>query len=146
MSIFRPKTVSDIMTRSLVTLYEDDKLEIIESGLHRYRFRHLPVIDAKGRLLGLVTQRDLLRASPSSLEPDAQQRRHALWARFRVADIMTRDVLTATPDLPLHDAGCVMRDKKLGCLPVTALDGPLLGLVTEADFLNLAVTLLDRWT
>jgi CBS domain-containing protein len=146
MSIFRPRTVSDIMTRSVVTLFETDRLDIIETGLQQYRFRHLPVVNERGKLIGLVTQRDLLRAAPSSLEPELQARQQALWSRFRVADIMIREVLTAPPDLPLHDAGAIMRDRKLGCLPVTEPDGKLVGVVTEADFLNLAVTLLDRWT
>ena len=145
MGSFRPKDVADIMSRKLVTLFEGDSLGIIEQGMSHYRFRHLPVIDQQGRLVGLVTQRDLLLATPSPLEERPDARKLDLWKRFRVADIMTRGVLAVAPDLPLRDAASIMRDKKLGCLPVTNAEGLLVGLVTEADFVKLAVELLDRW-
>jgi CBS domain-containing protein len=145
MTNLRPTIVADLMSRKLVTLFETDALEIIEGGMQRYRFRHLPVVDAQGRLVGLVTQRDLLRVSASSLEPGATERTRELWALRRVADIMTREVTVVASDLLLVEAGRLMRDKKLGCLPVTDDAGLLLGLVTEADFVGLAIELLERW-
>lgn len=53
-----PKTVGELMTREVMTLYEEDNLDRIEEGMNRFRFRHLPVVDGK-RLVGLVTHRDI---------------------------------------------------------------------------------------
>lgn len=139
----RPRVVADIMTRRVVTLIETQGLQPIAPGMQRYRFRHLPVIDEEGKLVGLVTQRDILRASASDLEDDAAGRTQSLHERFTVADVMTRDVVTVGPDTPLAQAGRLLWERKLGCLPVTEDDGVLVGIVTEADFVMLAVRLLE---
>lgn len=141
MSEPRPELVRDIMTREVVTLYEEDNLEKVEEGMQKYRFRHLPVVD-DGRLVGLVTQRDILRASASPMEPGGAQRTRVLKQQLFVRDIMQSEVSTVRAETPLQEAGKIMLDAKLGCLPVVNGDGNLVGIVTEADFLKLALRLL----
>lgn len=138
-----PKLVSDIMTREVVTLYEEDNLRGVEEGMNRFRFRHLPVVD-DGKLVGLVTHRDLLRMAASELEPGAAVKTAAIQERLFVRDVMQRDLVTVREDTPLLDAGRVMWNSKLGCLPVVGPEGKLVGIVTEADFLKLSLWFLEH--
>jgi len=136
-----PKLVRDIMTREVVTLYEEDSLTGVAEGMQRFKFRHLPVVD-DGVLVGLITHRDLLSVAASSLEPGNEQKTHRLQQGVFARDVMHRDVITVGEETTLAEAGQMLWDKKLGCLPVVDADQKLLGIVTEADFVKLAVRLL----
>ncbi|MBI4951731.1 MAG: CBS domain-containing protein [Myxococcales bacterium] len=129
------------MTREVVTLHPADDLTGVEEGMRRLRFRHLPVVEGD-KLVGLVTQRDLLRIAASSLEPGAPEKTRALVARHLVRDVMQQELVTVREDTPLAEAGELLWDHKLGCLPVVRADGGLVGIVTEADFVRLALDLL----
>lgn len=133
------KTVGELMTRDLVTLKETQNLALADELLRLHRIRHLPVV-REGKLVGLITHRDLLKAaSQKGLDPATQ----ASWA----ADIMNREVKTVRPDTSLRDAVKVMLDNKFGCLPVVGDNGALLGILTEADLVRYAQQLigdLDR--
>jgi CBS domain-containing protein len=123
-------TVSSIMSReSLVTLQEGESLEDAGQYLRLAHVRHLPVVH-KGNLVGLLTQRDWLRALMGHSPADA-------WKIF-VRDVMTRDVQTVTPDTPMQEAVALMLDNKFGCLPVVDPKRRLLGIVTETDLLRFA--------
>jgi CBS domain-containing membrane protein len=136
-----PKLVRDIMTREVVTLYEEDSLTGVAEGMQRFRFRHLPVVDDNA-LVGLITHRDLLRVAASSLEPGNEQKTQRLQQGVFARDVMRRDVITVGEETTLAEAGQLLWDKKLGCLPVVDADQKLLGIVTEADFVKLAVRFL----
>jgi CBS domain-containing protein len=133
------KTVGELMTRDLVTLKETQNLALADELLRLHRIRHLPVV-REGKLVGLITHRDLLKAAAQKgLDPARQP----LWA----ADIMNREVRTVRPDMSLRDAVKVMLDNKFGCLPVVGDNGNLLGILTEADLVRYAQQLigdLDR--
>ena len=121
--------VGELMSRDVVTLTEVETLAHAQRCMSRGRLRHLPVIREGGRLVGLVTHRDLLAASFSvfaEIEPDEQH----------------RDVVSVTPETPVADAARILLCNKYGCLPVVDSDGRLVGIVTEADFLRLTVRLL----
>lgn len=137
----KPTLVRDVMTREVVTLFPEDNLEKIDEGMRHFRFRHLPVVD-NGKLVGLITHRDLLRVAASSLEHGGAQKTHAINRSTFVQQAMQVDVVSAREDMPLLDAGRLMWAQKLGCLPVTKDDGTLVGIITEADFLKLALVLL----
>ncbi len=137
-----PRVVADIMTQRVLCLLEEENLELIGRGLDRFRFRHLPVIDG-GKLVGIVSERDFLRASVSSLDPDHALKDTNLKRNIFVAEIMTRDVVSVRPDTPLVEAGRILRERRFGCLPVTDRDGTLVGIVTDSDFIRLALTLLE---
>lgn len=135
------KTVADAMTRKLLTITEQDLLGNLDGAMHRFRVRHLPVVDGDGRLVGLLTHADLLHAA-SSVFSDREADRNALIARATVGTIMQREVLTVEPSSPLVEAGKLMWDSKIGCLPVVQADGKLVGIITEGDFIAIAVQLL----
>lgn len=137
----QPHTVGDVMTRKIVTVTEKDALENIEEGMHRLRFRHLPVVDRRGKLVGLLSHRDLLHAAPSWLS-EAGAEHDAVMKQLRVGRIMQHEVLTVQPEDPLVEVGKLMWASKIGCLPVVDAEGTLVGIVTEADFIRLAVRLL----
>jgi len=139
----KPMLVRDIMTREVVTLFEEDNLLGVEEGMRHFRFRHLPVVD-DGKLVGLITQRDLLRVAASVAEPGGDQKTQNIKERLFARDVMARELVTAREDTPIADAGLLMWNNKLGCLPVVSDDGRLLGIVTEADFVKLALKLLEQ--
>ncbi len=127
-------TVADFMSRQLVTVNEGDDLALAESILRLGGIRHLPVV-REGKLVGLLTQRDLLRSGASGGGPTAR----AVAAR----DIMTRDVTTVAPETSLAHAAHLMLRHKYGCLPVCGPEGALLGIITESDFVRFAADVVE---
>lgn len=131
------KTVADIMTTDVLTLREEDNLLSPGSEMEEFDLRHLPVVDGE-RLVGLVSQTDVLRLAMSSLSRDsihtAVDKSHR--EETFVASVMTRDVAVAHPDLPIPEAARRMVERKVGCLPVVDASGKLLGIVTEHDMLR----------
>ncbi len=130
------KTVGELMTRDLVTLKETQNLALADELLRLHRIRHLPVV-REGKLVGLITHRDLLKANS---QKGADPARQPLWA----ADIMNREVRTVRPDMSLRDSVKLMLDNKFGCLPVVGEDGKLLGILTEADLVRYAQQLISE--
>jgi CBS domain-containing membrane protein len=135
------KTVADFMTRKLVTVSERDTLESLEELMRRLRLRHLPVVDHQNQLIGLITHRDLLSAAASWLTP-REAEENAVIQQLPVRRIMQHEVLTVQPEDSLIEAGKLMWDSKIGCLPVVDADGALVGILTETDFIRIAVRLL----
>jgi CBS domain-containing membrane protein len=134
--------VSHIMTTKVVTFFEEQTLPVAEDVMQIHRFRHLPVIDPEGRLVGLVTQRDLLRAQISALTGLTESERRARQEEVRIGKLMTREVWTVTPDTLASHAGQTLLDHKYSCLPVVDADRVLCGIVTERDFLKFAIKAL----
>lgn len=135
------RTVSDVMTRRLATVTSDDVIASIDEAMHRLRVRHLPVIDGNGKLVGLVSHPDLLHAASSFLS-EREHDRNAIIDQVQVGRIMQQEVVTVQPDDSLVEAGKLMWEAKIGCLPVVEADGTLVGIITEADFIAIAVELL----
>jgi len=136
------RTVGEIMSKRLVVLTEEENLSRLEAGMARFGLRHLPVVD-DGKLVGLVSHRDLLRVSASSLEKGRVERHEQLLANTFVGEIMTRGVRTARVDTPLSMAAKDMLEGRFGCLPVVDEWGYLVGIVTEHDFLKLCLDFLE---
>ncbi len=139
-----PSTVADIMTRKVVCLLEEENLESIDKGMERFGFRHLPVVDGD-KLVGVVSEEDFLRASVSTLDEERTLKDATLKRFYFVGEIMTRDVTTVRPEMPLDQAAQLLRELRLGCLPVTQEDGSLVGIVTSSDFVALAARLLEEY-
>ncbi len=112
-----PKTVSDIMTRNVYTLNEAENLAHLLETMQVLRFRHTPVTDGEN-LVGMLTERDLLRVSASSLLPSAREQDALLKHKFHVRDVMSRELTSAPPSMSLREAGQLLLDKRIGCLPV----------------------------
>jgi len=140
----KSRTVADVMTRNVMVATEEENLDRLAEGMERHRFRHLPVVDGK-KLVGLLSQRDLALLAPSPIEPASTATGVAarLAQRTFVADVMTREVKTVSPETPLVEAVTLMIDHRLGCLPVVDTEGSLVGIVTRYDFLKLTRDLLN---
>jgi CBS domain-containing protein len=129
-----PRTVSDVMEREVASLTQDEHLDLAEDVMRLGRVRHMPVLDGD-RVIGIVSQRDLLAASLSkTLAFDASERRTFLRS-IVVAEVMSRDVETIAPDASLRDAAERMLERHIGCLPVVDA-GRFLGMVTGTDLLR----------
>lgn len=127
--------VRDLMSTDIFVLYVDDNLLLAEEMMQLKRIRHIPVVNREGDLQGLITHRDILRASISTIAELSSGERREVQASIRLRDIMRTHVLTISPDANIKSAARVMLDKKIGCLLVVAYR-QLLGILTEADFLK----------
>jgi len=137
----RQRPISEVMQRDVVTLGLTESLDLAQDIMHLGRVRHMPVLE-DDRLVGIVSNRDLLEASLSkALDFGASERRSFLRS-IEVSDVMTRNVVTIAPETTLEQAARTLVDRQIGCLPVVGPDGTLLGLVTETDLVR--ATLLDE--
>lgn len=127
--------VNDAMTGRVHAVEPEDPLSLVWEVMRERGVRHVPVLDAEGDLVGLVTHRDLLRASLVEQNDLPRVIERALLERTRVADVMVRNVETVEPSDELRDAARLMLEQKFGCLPV--VEGRrLVGILTESDFVR----------
>lgn len=126
--------VRDIMPRKMVTISESDRLSTVEDIMTLGHVRHMPVVHA-GKLVGVVSERDLLRASLSNLNEFGNEERRAFLQVVEIGRVMSTPPVVTALDTSVEDAARVMAERKIGCLPV--VDGDeLLGLITETDVLR----------
>jgi CBS domain-containing protein len=132
--------VRELMQKDVVTVDAAAHLDVAEELMRMDRIRHLPVV-SDGRLVGLVSQRDLFRAALSSAIARSPQDEQRWLARIPVRQAMTREVLSAHPDADLGHAVEMMLRERVGCLPVVE-EGRLVGLLSETDCLRCLAGLL----
>ncbi|GFK95788.1 Hypoxic response protein 1 [Fundidesulfovibrio magnetotacticus] len=135
-------TVQDLMTTQVFTLLESDTLYTARQIMEMARVRHVPIVDAQDRFIGLITHRDMLALAVSKLSEIDQSTQDELDAGIPLKETMRQDVATVAPDTRLRDAAQMLLEHKYGCLPVVD-DGKLVGIITEADFLRLTISLMD---
>ncbi len=131
--------VEEFMETDLITVHEEDLLELVVDMMNWRKLRYLPVENKDGQLVGLITTRHLLRyytqkdrAPEGSFVPIKQ-----------VRDIMIKAPVCAAPETTLPEAMRIMRDKKIGCLPVIKAN-ELVGIITEMDFLRVSGRLIEQ--
>lgn len=129
------------MTTKLVTLFAEQAMPLAEEIMRFRHIRHLPVVEPSGNLVGLVSHRDILAANTSSLVGLTDEQRRARQGSVLVKDIMTKDMWTVTPQTYAEVAAQTLLDHAYGCLPVVE-DGKLVGILTERDFLKVAILYL----
>ena len=134
--------VNDLMQKEVATLGAADHLDLADDIMGLGRIRHLPVLDA-GKVVGILSQRDLFRASISSVLQFRRTTEREWLAKISVREVMVKPVVTIGSHEPIRNAVKLMIDKKLGCLPVVD-NGKLAGLLSETDLLNHLVRLIDR--
>jgi acetoin utilization protein AcuB len=140
----QPARVRDFMTKDPVTLREDDLLRQAVEVVMVRRVRHIPVLDGKGRLVGILTDREVQRTLPSPLSAAAREEYEALLETTSLAQIMTREVLTVSPDDLAGEAVETLLADKIDGLPVVE-DDRLVGIFTIRDALRAYLDLLrDR--
>lgn len=121
----RQPVVGDLMVTAVITVRADETVRDAHADMEMGSFRHLPVLDERGRLVGILSDRDILRAIG---RPKGTT----------IAELMTPDPVTVRADAPAHIAARIMMDRKIGALPVVDDDGHMIGLITQTDFLDVA--------
>lgn len=115
--------VADLMSTALLTVKASESVTDAHAEMELGLIRHLLVVDDRGKLVGVLSDRDLLSAS----------KRHR-----KVAELMSRDVITVRPESPASEAAGLMLDHRISSVPVVDGHGTLVGLVTQTDYLDLA--------
>lgn len=130
--------VRDLMTEQVFSVQPDEDVEELYNIMADKHVRHVPVVDSEGTLIGIVSHRDLIGSVflDSDVLPMAEQR--DLFKAIKVEEIMHRGADSSSPDDSIDEAGRIMLEGKLGCLPVTEGD-KLVGILTEADFVKYLV-------
>jgi acetoin utilization protein AcuB len=125
--------VKERMTSPAVTVTPDTSFQDALKLMRDHKFRRIPVVDQDGKLIGIVSERDLLHASPSpATSLSVWEVNYLLW-KLKVADIMTHHVITISQEAPIEDAANLMVTRKIGGLPVVNGAGTVVGVVTETD-------------
>ncbi len=127
--------VADRMTRAVAMIHSDALVWGAAEMMRTRKIRHLPVVDREGRLVGIVTDRDLRQVI---FDPAIQERAGDLAAALkllRVRDVMTWGVITVRPGTGIREAARLMHEQKIGALPVVEGDR-VVGILTESDVLK----------
>jgi acetoin utilization protein AcuB len=133
--------VYERMSRHPITITADVPIDEALKLMQAKKIRRLPVLDKKGKLVGIVAEKDLLYASPSPVTSLSIYELHYLVSKIKVADVMTKDVITVGENTPLEEAARIMVDHKIGGLPVLR-GGALVGIITETDLFKIFLELL----
>jgi len=133
--------VKDRMTHNPVVIARDASHSEALRILREARFRYLPVVDGRGKLVGIVTEADLLHAAPSSATSLSIYEMNYLLANLKVEEVMSSPPITVAEDTPLEGAAQVMIERDIGFLPVMRGD-ELVGVITETDIFKTFVEIL----
>ena len=118
--------VSERMTKNIITVTPETTLSEALRIVHEKKIRHLPVV-AEGRLVGIVTDRDLKKVSASEATTLSVWELNYLLDRVKIKDFMIRDVISISPELPIDEAAELMIAHRIGSLPVVE-DGKVVGI------------------
>jgi acetoin utilization protein AcuB len=134
--------VSNIMTPNPLTVTPRNAIRTAVNLMREGGFRRLPVVD-RGRLVGIITDRDLRRAANSPFVVREQWYDNFILDHIEVGSCMTPNPVTISPTEPVAEAARLMRNHKIGGLPVVS-EGQLIGIVTETDLLDFLIRVLER--
>ncbi|MBM4429283.1 MAG: CBS domain-containing protein [Chloroflexi bacterium] len=133
--------VRDRMTRNPVTVRDDTSLYDALKIMRENKVRRLPVLDREGKLVGIVSEKDLLYASPSPATSLSVWEINYLTSKITLRDLMTRELITVCEECPIEEAARTMVDNKIGGLPVMRGDR-LVGIITETDLFKTFLELM----
>ena len=129
--------VTTYMKKAPITVRTEETIAEVKAIMTAKQFRHLPVVDDKGRLLGMVTDRDLRSAYPSSVATDRQQKAELLKInQSPVCEIMTWDVVYLSPYATLDDALILLDRQRVGALPVVDNEHTVIGIFSIRDLIR----------
>jgi acetoin utilization protein AcuB len=129
------------MSQPVITIHPDVPVQEAIALMTKEGIRRLPVVDQRGQLIGIVTNLDLLHASPSDATSLSVWELNYLISKITVDAIMSKDVITVAKDLPVEEAARIMADNKIGGLPVLE-DHTVIGIITETDLFKIFLELL----
>lgn len=135
--------VKDQMTTPAFTLTPEAPFLDALKLMRERKIRRIPIVNEQGKLLGIVSERDLLHAEPSpATSLSVWEMNYLLW-KLKLGDVMTKPVITVTPKTALQDAASLMIKYKIGGLPVVDDEEKVIGVITETDIFKAFVALLN---
>ncbi|MCC6147819.1 MAG: CBS domain-containing protein [Anaerolineaceae bacterium] len=132
--------VRDRMTKPVITISPDTPIQEALAQMHREKIRRFPVVDERGKLLGIVSEKDILNASPSEATSLSVFEINYLLSKITIQRVMTKDVISIDDDCTIEEAARIMADKKIGSLPVMRGE-KLVGIITETNLFNVFLEL-----
>lgn len=133
--------ISEIMSTPVVTVEADDPLRVISEIMTKARFHHLPVVD-HGKLCGMISDRDVLKATSPFLDTLAETKRDLDILNKKAHQIMVRNPITVTPETEIDQAMLTLLEAGISCLPIATEDGRLVGIITWKDLIKIFATRL----
>jgi acetoin utilization protein AcuB len=133
--------VKDRMSKPPITIQDNVGVEDALRLMHSENVRRLPVVDRHGKMVGIVSELDLLKVSPSPATSLSVYEIPYLLAKIKMKGVMTKDVVTVTEDTPLEEAARIMADNRIGGLPVVRGD-KVVGIITETDLFKTFMEML----
>ena len=130
--------VADWMTEGVLAVETYDSIAIARELMAKHRVNQLPVLD-NDVIVGIVTDRDLRDAYPTSIDIGATKKIDDFAARYTVEEVMTHDVFTVEPEMPLSAAVALLRHHRIGALPVVE-SKELVGIITRSDILDFVLS------
>lgn len=127
--------VRDLMTEEVASLREDDNLASLYDLMDRKHIRHVPVTDGDDELVGIVSDRDLLRGALGEEASLPLSVRRQMLETVKISEIMNTEPVTMDPEQSAREAGEAMMEFKVSCMPVVD-GGRLVGIITESDFVR----------
>ena len=128
--------VRDLMVRSLVTVDHEAGLATAANLMRTRGLRHLPVLDGARRLVGILTDRDLRRTLLDPALHESPGQLPGAIARIKVREVMTLGALTVNVEMEVREAARLMHERDIGALPVVALHGRIVGMLTATDVMH----------
>jgi CBS domain-containing membrane protein len=135
-------SVKEIMTTELYTLAPDDSLQDARKLMAEHNVRHIPIVTEGRQLKGLLSQRDVLAAADSKVQPHSENAA-AMESQIAISSAMTLNPTTIDEDTSLRGAGLHMQQHQIGCLPVVR-DDAVVGIITDSDFVAVAINLMEQ--
>jgi acetoin utilization protein AcuB len=132
--------IGERMSRPVVTIPPDLPIAEALGLMKREHIRRCPIID-DGKLVGIISDKDLLNASPSPVTTLSIWEMHYLLSKITVSEVMTKNVLTVAEDTPIEEAARIMADNKIGGVPVMR-DRVVVGIITETDLFKIFLELM----
>lgn len=126
------------MTKNPVTCSPDLSIQDAQELMKKEHVHRLPVLDKNGKLVGVISEKDILKAAPSPASTLSAYETNYLLNKLTVKKIMSRNPVTITKDTTVEDAATIMIDQDLSCLPVLE-EGKLIGIVSKSDLFKLLV-------
>ena len=133
----------ELMTQPVCTLPQTATLADARKLMEEKHVRHLPIVDGKDRLAGMFTQRDLLATMDSAMYQMTEEEVAVRESEISIGEIMTQKVATASLCTPLRQAALFLQNKRYGCLPIVE-NKKVLGIITDSDFVAIAINLLEQ--
>jgi acetoin utilization protein AcuB len=129
------------MSHPVITIHPEVPIQEALDMMHKEHVHRFPVVDSRGRMIGLVSETDILNASPSEVTTLSMWEVNYLISKITVKKVMVTDVITVTEDTPIEEAARIMADHSISGLPVMR-EGKVVGIITETDLFKIFLELM----